>query len=204
MHAHEFIVATNQKLDYATRVRAVINAYETGLVAPGSPHGYRQQTTEPLWSPLGATGGNQRQIARANERKKQAKTVAVVATGHEEYMVRRRSKVRVPQSSLGDPHCSVPALPVEAVKDIELSHGTGRIGRQPRPRHTMSTRQPRSLSASRCPPGYPRRAKRATSPATMQCFRNRCRAKVPANQKIHGPGRNRTSARSFEGCRSIR
>jgi len=75
MHAHEFIVATNQKLDYATRVRAVINAYETGLVAPGSPHGYRQQTTEPLWSPLGATGGNQRQIARANERKKQAKTV---------------------------------------------------------------------------------------------------------------------------------
>ncbi len=63
MHAHEFIVATNQKLDYATCVRA------------GSPHGYRQQTMEPLWSPVGATGGNQRQIARANERKKQAKTV---------------------------------------------------------------------------------------------------------------------------------
>jgi len=63
MHAHEFSVATNQKLDYATCVRA------------GSPHGYRQQTMEPLWSPVGATGGNQRQIARANERKKQAKTV---------------------------------------------------------------------------------------------------------------------------------
>src|SRR5437773_11538247 len=45
--------------------------------APGSPHGYRQQTMEPLWSPVGATGGNQRQIARANEPEKQAKTLAV-------------------------------------------------------------------------------------------------------------------------------
>ena len=58
-----------------------------------------------------------------------------------------------PSKLFGGSQCSVPALPVEAVKDIELSHGTGRIGRQPRPRHTMSTRQPRSLSASRCPPG---------------------------------------------------
>src|SRR2546430_17186919 len=31
----------------------------------------------PLWSPVVATGGNQRQIGRARKRRKQAKTVAV-------------------------------------------------------------------------------------------------------------------------------
>ena len=30
------------------------------------------------------------------------------------------------------------------------------------------------------------------------------RPTTPANHAFHGPGRNRTSARSFEGCRSIR
>src|SRR5207249_10434418 len=32
---------------------------------------------EPLWSPVVATGGNQRQIGRARKRRKQAQTVAV-------------------------------------------------------------------------------------------------------------------------------
>jgi len=33
---------------------------------------------EPLWSPVVATGGNQRQIGRGRKRRKQAKTVAVL------------------------------------------------------------------------------------------------------------------------------
>jgi hypothetical protein len=37
----------------------------------------RQLRMEPLWSPVVATGGNQRQIDRARKRPKQAKTVAV-------------------------------------------------------------------------------------------------------------------------------
>jgi hypothetical protein len=90
-----------------------------------------------------------------------------------------------PSKLFGGSHCSVPALPVEAVKDIELSHG---IGRQPRPRHTMSTRQPRSLSASRCPPGYPRRAKRATSPATMQCSETAVEPKSLQIRRFMAPG----------------
>src|SRR6266511_3979310 len=50
----------------------VINAYETGPVAPGS-HGYRQQTMEPLWSPAGAISGNRWQVGRPRKRRKQAK-----------------------------------------------------------------------------------------------------------------------------------
>jgi len=65
---------------YATRVRAVINAFKTGVVAPGSPHD-RQQTMEPSWSPVVATGGNQRQIARAHERRNKPRPLLCVATG---------------------------------------------------------------------------------------------------------------------------
>src|SRR5436309_9924026 len=53
----------------------VINAYETGPVAPGS-HGYRQRTMEPLWSPAGAISGNRWQVGRPRKRRKQAKSVA--------------------------------------------------------------------------------------------------------------------------------
>src|SRR5207248_10182391 len=35
-----------------------------------------QRTMEPLWSPVVATGGNQRQIGSAQKRREQAKTVA--------------------------------------------------------------------------------------------------------------------------------
>src|SRR5437867_5751866 len=65
MHAHEFIVATNQELDYATRVRARLSS----RIPPTNDGAFM--------GPVGATGGNQRQIARANEPEKQAKTLAV-------------------------------------------------------------------------------------------------------------------------------
>jgi hypothetical protein len=37
---------------------------------------HRQQTMEPLWSPVGATGGNRWQITKPQKRQKRAKTVA--------------------------------------------------------------------------------------------------------------------------------
>src|SRR5438128_10364544 len=47
---------------------------------------------EPLWSPVVATGGNQRQIGCARKRRKQAKTVAVGCDRlRAKYMVRRGS-----------------------------------------------------------------------------------------------------------------
>jgi hypothetical protein len=38
---------------------------------------WRQQTMEPLWSPVVATSGNRSQITRAGNPRKQAKTVAM-------------------------------------------------------------------------------------------------------------------------------
>src|SRR5438094_8363282 len=59
---------------------------------------------EPLWSPVVATGGNQRQIACARKRRKQAKPLPWVATGcRSKYMVRRGSTVRVRQRALQRP-----------------------------------------------------------------------------------------------------
>src|SRR5438132_6203706 len=58
-----------------------------------------------------------------------------------------------PSKLFGGSHCSVPALPVEAVKDIELAHGTG-------PNRPTTTARTHNVDASaavsigaRCPPG---------------------------------------------------
>src|SRR5205085_10267615 len=54
----------------------------------------RQQAMEPLWSPVGATGGNQRQsLGRTNGRNKPKPLPWVATDCHEEYMVSRASAV---------------------------------------------------------------------------------------------------------------
>src|SRR6266550_2501455 len=58
---------------------------------------------EPLWSPVVATGGNQRQTARRRKQPKQAKTVAIGCDQLPGEMVRRGSTVRVRQRTLQRP-----------------------------------------------------------------------------------------------------
>src|SRR5947199_10398168 len=107
---------------------SVINAYETGLVAPGSPHGYRQQRRGLYGAPLGepvAISGNRSGERTEETSQNRCRSCDRPRGVHGKEEVEGSS----PSKLFGGSQCSVPALPVEAVKDIELSHGTGRIGR---------------------------------------------------------------------------
>src|SRR5438876_4615086 len=65
MHAHEFIVATNQKLDYATRVRARLSS----RIPPTNDGAFLE--------PRGCNGWQSAANRMRAEAAKQAKTVAV-------------------------------------------------------------------------------------------------------------------------------
>src|SRR5437763_15429806 len=75
MHPHEFIVATSQQLDLRDpRPSRDQRLQDRPRRARLSSH--RQQTMEPLWSPVVAMGGNHRQDAKGRKPQKQAKTIA--------------------------------------------------------------------------------------------------------------------------------
>jgi hypothetical protein len=158
---------------------------------------------EPLWSPAGATSSNRRQIARAKERQKQAKTVAAGLRP----MV-RGSTVRVRQRALNPRKTEIAVVRTDRIEHHLSREGVDRSRRtscrpnsaRTMPRHTCAGQH---RSWRRSAPVWPRSRRRLTHPHRALRTRTRSDARHRFNDSTGAaPARRPTRNRPDDRIRS--